>query len=335
MGKLAADLLGPVGLELARAVDQLPGEHAMPGGSRFELKWDGYRVGVVCRGGEVRLWSRNGKDFTAKFPDVQAALQAQLGTDCVLDGELVVWNGERLDFDALQQRMVNTVTTVRRKLAPAFPAAFVAFDVLAVGGVDVRPMRWTARRARLERLAQGWRPPLQVSPATADVEEAKEWLEAFKASGVEGLVVKGASSRYQPGRRDWVKVKFRETVDVIVGAVTGSVQRPEVLVVGRYRGRELEVIGRTTTLKAAQAEAVGRLLRPAGQRHPWPDEISTHWGRGSRTPIIKVQPKVVVEVAADAALQAGHYRHPLRLVRHRAELQTEDVPTLPDSAADE
>jgi ATP-dependent DNA ligase len=95
--------------------------------------------------------------------EVQAALEAQLSVDCVLDGELVLWTGERLDFDALQQRMVNTPSTVRRRLAPARPASFVAFDVLAVGSVDVRPMRCTARRQRLESLAERWAPPLQLS----------------------------------------------------------------------------------------------------------------------------------------------------------------------------
>jgi ATP-dependent DNA ligase len=332
MGNLSPDLAGPVQLELARAVEQLPGRHGMPGGSRYELKWDGFRVGVVCRDAKVRLWSRNGKDFTAKFPDVQAALEAQLDADCVLDGELVVWTGERLDFDALQQRMVNTAATVRRRLAPAKPASFVAFDVLAVGSVDLRPKRWTARRQRLESLAETWEPPLQLSPVTDDPDEAREWLDAFKSSGVEGLVVKGASTRYQPGRRDWVKVKHRETVDVIVGAVTGSLRHPEALVVGRYRGKELEVVGRTVRLGDDQAAEIGKLLRPAGQRHPWPDEISTHWGQGSKTPLIKVQPRLVVEVAADAALQAGHYRHPLRLVRHRTDLAPDDVDPLPADA---
>ncbi|MEU4605526.1 ATP-dependent DNA ligase [Kribbella sp. NPDC023972] len=328
MAKLAPDLLGPVALELARAVEQLPGQHGMPGGARYELKWDGFRAGVVRRDGEVRLWSRNGRDFTAKFPDVQAALEAQLTTDCVLDGELVVWTGDRLDFDALQQRMVNTAATVRRRLAPTQPASFVAFDVLAVGDVDVRPMRWTARRQRLEALAGRWVPPLQLSPVTADIDEAREWLDAFKSSGVEGLVVKGASTRYQPGRRDWVKVKHRETMDAIVGAVTGSLRAPEVLVIGRYRGKDLEVIGRTVKLKDAQAAEIGKLLKPAGARHPWPDEIATHWGKGSKTPLIKVQPRSVVEVAADAALQAGHFRHPVRLVRIRAELHPIDVPQI-------
>lgn len=330
VAELGPDLLGPVALELARAEEQLPGPNAMPGGSRFELKWDGFRVGAVCRRGEVRLWSRNGKDFTAKFPDIQAALAGQVGTDCVLDGELVVWTRERMDFDALQGRMVNTAATVRRRLARDQPASLVVFDVLSVGTVDVRPMRWTARRTRLEQLAKAWRPPLQLSPVTADIAEAREWLEAFKASGVEGLVIKGATTRYQPGRREWVKWKTRDTVEAIIGAVTGSLQRPELLVVGRYRGKELEVVGRTVKLTDAQSAAIGKLLKPAGARHPWPDQISTHWGRGSKTPIMKVRPAVVVEVAADAALQAGHYRHPLRLIRHRSDLEPVDVDTLPD-----
>lgn len=329
MGTLSADLLGPVGLELARPVEQLPGEQAMPGGSRYELKWDGFRTGVTCRDGQVRLWSRNGKDFTAKFPDVRAALAARIAVDCVLDGELVVWTGERLDFDALQERMANTAATVRDRLASAKPASLVVFDLLAVDSVDIRPMRWTTRRRRLTDLAQDWRPPLQLSPVTADLAEAREWLEAFRKTGVEGLVVKGATSRYEPGHRGWTKWKTRETVDGIVGAVTGSLRRPEMLVVGRYRGKVLEVIGRTVKLSPRQADVIGPLLRPAGVRHPWPDQIATHWGGDSKTPIIKVQPKLVVEVTADAAMQGEHYRHPLRLVRHRADLAPADVATLP------
>ena len=119
-----------------------------------------------------------------------------------------------------------------------------------------------------------------------------------------------------------------------MGAVTGTLRHPEVLVVGRYRGEELEVIGRTVKLNDDQAGEIGKLLRPAGARHPWPDQISTHWGKGTKTPLVKVQPRIVIEVAADAALQAGHYRHPLRLIRVRAELQPEDVLTLPGTAAD-
>jgi ATP-dependent DNA ligase len=70
---------------------------------------------------------------------------------------LVVWTGERLDFDALQRRMVNSEATARRRLVAVEPASFVVFDVLAVDGVDIRKMRWSIRRRRLESLAETWR----------------------------------------------------------------------------------------------------------------------------------------------------------------------------------
>jgi ATP-dependent DNA ligase len=157
VGTLAAELLGPVGLELARAVEQLPGPHGMPGGARYELKWDGYRMASIRTGDGVRLWSRQGKDLTSRFPDVQAALRAQLTIDCVLDGEIVVWTGEKLDFAQLQLRLV-TSPAKARKLVADRPASFVVFDVLAVNGVDLRSQRWTTRRRRLELLAESWLP---------------------------------------------------------------------------------------------------------------------------------------------------------------------------------
>jgi ATP-dependent DNA ligase len=113
-----------------------------------------------------------------------------------------VWTGERLDFDALQERMGNTATN--GAASPGAVQTFVAFELLGVGSVDVRPMRRIARRPRLESLAERWTPPLQLSPVTDDPDEAREWLDGLKVSGVEGLVVKGASTGYLPGRRDRV-----------------------------------------------------------------------------------------------------------------------------------
>jgi hypothetical protein len=120
---------------------------------------------------------------------------------------------------------------------------------------------------------------------------------------------------------------------VIVGAATGSINQPEVAVCGRYRGRDLEIVGRTVPLNPTQATELAAALKPAGARHPWPDEIGPgHWGRGAKkVAIVKVKPVVVAEVAADAAKQGDHYRHPLRFHRLRAELRPEDLPTLPGS----
>jgi ATP-dependent DNA ligase len=111
----------------------------------------------IRTGDGVRLWSRQGTDLTSRFPDVQAALRAQLTIDCVLDGEIVVWTGEKLDFAQLQLRLV-TSPAKARKLVADRPASFVVFDVLAVNGVDLRSQRWTTRRRRLELLAESWLP---------------------------------------------------------------------------------------------------------------------------------------------------------------------------------
>jgi ATP-dependent DNA ligase len=205
--------------------------------------------------------------------------------------------------------------------------------LLAIGGVDLRTQRWTVRRRRLEQLSAAWALPLQISPVTDDPEDAQEWFDVLpEAMVVEGLVVKGASSRYVGGRRDWLKVKRRDTQDVIVGGVLGPIDRPEVVIAGRYRGDDLVVIGRTVPLTAAQSAELGAVLRPAKRGHPWPDEIaSQRWGgRDSKKPLTKVQPTVVVEVLADAAMQAGQWRHGFRYVRLRADLDFHDVPPLGD-----
>jgi ATP-dependent DNA ligase len=122
-----------------------------------------------------------------------------------INGELVIFLDGRLSFDELQRRLVTSPAKARR-LISSTPASYVAFDLLAHGGIDMRTQRWTTRRTRLEQLAERWQLPLQVSPSTADIEEAREWFDVLpEAMGIEGLVVKGASSRYVGGRREWLK----------------------------------------------------------------------------------------------------------------------------------
>jgi hypothetical protein len=125
-------------------------------------------------------------------------------------------------------------------------------------------------------------------------------------------------------------VKHRATEDIVVGRVIGPITRPEVVIAGRYRGDDLVVVGRTVPLDPKQSAELGALLRLAKAGHPWPDEIASYrWGgKDSKKPLTKVEPLVVGEVSADAALQAGLWRHPLRWVRIRADLAASDVPTL-------
>jgi ATP-dependent DNA ligase len=332
--RIPAELAGPVEVALARSVDQIPAPNALPGGSRYEVKWDGYRVAIVRRGQKARLWTRNRNDITDRFPDIADAGIRQVPDGAVLDGELVILGADgRLSFDALQQRLGASPAKARAKAAE-LPACYAAFDLLAVRGVDLRTQRWTVRRHRLEQLATGWVPPLQLTPVTDDVDEATEWFEVLPAAmGVEGLVVKGAASRYTPGRRDaWVKVKHRETREVIVGGVLGTITHPEVVIAGLYTAdAELVVVGRTVALKPEQAAQLGAVLAPARPGHPWPDEITSYrWGGpDSKKPLIKVEPTVVAEVTADAATQAGQARHGMRYVRIRPDLRPDDLPVVP------
>ncbi|MEV4260565.1 ATP-dependent DNA ligase [Kribbella sp. NPDC049584] len=328
-----ADLAGPVEVALAKSANEIPGTHALPGGSRYEVKWDGYRVAIVRDGVGARLWTRNRNDISDRFPDIVTAATRQLAAGIVLDGELVVLGADgRLSFDALQQRLVTSPAKARNRAAEV-PAAYAAFDLLASGGVDLRTQRWTVRRQRLEQLAGSWVPPMQLTPVTDDLDEAREWFEVLPdAMGVEGLVIKGAATRYTPGRRDaWIKVKHRETREVIVGGVLGSITRPEVVIAGAYDADGmLTVIGRTVPLKPEQSAQLAAVLKPAKRGHPWPDEISSQrWGgRDSKKPLVKVQPTVVAEVSADAATQGGQVRHGMRFVRVRADLRPEDLPTV-------
>nr|WP_208097316.1 hypothetical protein [Paenarthrobacter sp. MSM-2-10-13] len=136
----------------------------------------------------VTLWSRQSKELSRLFPELCAAVRAQVPPGVVLDGEAVIWNGDRLDFEALQRRMVSS-----RAALPAMvrdlPASFAAFDVLAVAGQDIRRVPFTGRRELLEELARDWTAPLNLSPTTTDMEVAKTWLKDLPATGVEGLVV--------------------------------------------------------------------------------------------------------------------------------------------------
>jgi ATP-dependent DNA ligase len=133
MKRLPPALAGPVTVALAKSAEVIPAEPGMSGGSVYELKWDGYRLVVVRTEQDVRLWSRNGTDLTARFPDIAAAATAQVPEGAVVDGEVVIWCQDHLSFDHLQRRLVSGVNRVAG-LARRHPASYVAFDLLARGG---------------------------------------------------------------------------------------------------------------------------------------------------------------------------------------------------------
>ncbi|MEV1132339.1 hypothetical protein [Agromyces sp. NPDC049794] len=142
------------------------------------------------------------KNLSESFPELVSTAAAMIPAGCIIDGEAVVWIDGRLSFDALQQRLSVGADRARR-LALAQPASYVGLDVLAVAGRDVRHLRFDERRSLLEQLAAEWSPPLNLSPVTADIEEAQQWMETMTDAGIEGIIAKGADQPYVGGARSW------------------------------------------------------------------------------------------------------------------------------------
>lgn len=320
MSEIPPAVLRAPPLAMAKPVPRVPGPDVLPGGSWYEPKWDGFWVSATVADSGVTLWSRQGKDLTRWFPDLVTALAEQVPPGCVIDGEALIWTGDRLDFNSLQQRMVTG-----RKLLPAFvrerPASFAAFDVLAVAGHDTRDLALKDRRILLEELAAGWAPPLNLTPVTTDYGTALEWFEEFPPTGIEGLVVKGAGQRYEGGVKQWLKVKHRDNIDVVCAAVLGRRDAPSAVVAGLPMFGRLWIVGSTSPLGKSAAKALGIHLHAPRKDHPWPEEITPtvidrFTTRKEPIRLTRVEP-IVVEVSADVAWSGRAFRHSLRYLRVR------------------
>ncbi|MFD6563087.1 ATP-dependent DNA ligase [Micromonospora profundi] len=322
---------------LAAPVDEVP-ESA---GLVHEPKWDGWRV-IAFRGDDgVYLQSRAGRNLTTYFPDITRAIRAAVPAGAVLDGELIVFERGRTNFAQLQRRV--TAGRGLLRLARECPAHYVLFDLLAdAGGQVLLNLPLSERRARLERLLADAPPQLTLTPQTTDMREVWDWLTNWTvATGIEGVVTKRLTGRYEPGKRGWWKYRTRITTEAVAGGVSGSLRRPDTVLLGRRdrRGR-LRYTGRTHPLSGEQREELGRLLSPlrASQRrgapvlHPWPEPLPASWSGQLERPeplrYVQVEPNVVVEIEADVAFEHQRWRHRVRYVRALPGVSVYDVPLL-------
>ncbi|MFA7766341.1 ATP-dependent DNA ligase [Streptomyces sp. NRRL S-448] len=225
----------------------------------------------------------------------------------VLDGELVVWDAEagRLSFEALQRRAA-TRARGAAGLVARWPAYFVAFDLLQQDGQELLARPYVERRALLEILfsEHALTAPWTLCPQTTDLAKAREWLESWTdVSGVEGIL----NSRYLPGYRCWTKIRRRDTTETIVGAITGTLTRPQLLVLGRHdQDGRLRAVGRTVPLRPGAARQVAEHLTPAAAGHPWEGvRFSATWGSRDVLDTTLVHPRLVAEVSADRAIDQG------------------------------
>jgi ATP-dependent DNA ligase len=309
----------------------------------YEPKWDGFRA-IVFRGAdEVFIQSRDLRPLDRYFPDMHAAFMAALPAGTVLDGELVIASPRGLDFDALQLRLHPAASRVA-KLAAETPAAFVAFDALAVDGEDVRQLPQVERRQRLERLLAGVRPPIHLTPITRDRAQAEEWLARFEGAGLDGVIAKPESGVYQPGVRAMIKVKHSRTADCVVAGFrwhkAGKGELVGSLLLGLYDAeRRLHHVGVTSSFTMAVrrqlAEELASLRERALDAHPWREwaEVGesgtrmpggqSRWSAGKDLSWEPLRIERVCEVKYDH-MQGDRFRHAAIFARWRPDKRPAD-----------
>ncbi len=321
----------PVAPMLARPVDAIPrGDYV------FEPKWDGFRSVVFRDGDEIEIGSRNERPMTRYFPEIVAAIRAELPERCVIDGEIVVpdASGRRLDFEALQLRIHPAASRVGL-LSAQTPAHFIAFDLLALGDCDYTGRPFAARRAALEGALASARSPIHLTPTTTDPEVAARWFSQFEGAGLDGLIAKPAGGIYEQDKRVMFKVKHERTADCVVAGYRihkSGEDRIGSLLLGLYTGdgklASVGVVGAFPMERRAELFTELQPLVTTFDAHPW------NWGEheaGQRTPraamasrwnadkdlsFIPLRPERVLEVRYDH-MEGPRFRHTAQFVRWR------------------
>jgi len=275
-------------------------------GWSYEVKWDGYRAQAVKSGSVVSLASRNLKNITRQFPDVARAAAGLRAQALVLDGEIVALDGEgRPSFQALHHAATEGLSIV-----------YYAFDLLHVNGRDLTREPLDKRRAALREMVEGsdvlLSEPLPGSPA--------QIAEAVRGLGLEGVVAKRTQSSYTPGRRSdsWVKVRFAQHQELVIGGYKPSADTFDSLIVGYYEGQRLMCAAKVRNgfTPRLRAQVYERLRRLHVSRCPFanlPSTRSGHWGEGITADEMGVlqwvRPTQVAEISFAEWTRDGSLRH--------------------------
>ena len=331
MGAMRLPLMPPIAPMLAKAVSSLP-----EGSMSFEPKWDGFRSIIFRDGQEVEIGSRNGKPMTRYFPELVESLKANLPPRCVIDGEIILVgaSGDRLDFDALQQRIHPAASRVKL-LAEQTPASFVAFDLLALGDEDFTARPFSERRGALQGALAGSAAPVHLTSATQDVGTAEQWFRQFEGAGLDGIVAKPLDGPYQPDKRTMFKIKHERTADCVVAGYRGHTSGPDrvgSLLLGLYdHDGALANVGVVGAFPMQRRRELFEELQPlvtGFDEHPWAwarQETGTRtprnaegsrWSGGKDLSFVPLRPERVLEVKYDH-MEGMRFRHTAQFVRWR------------------
>jgi ATP-dependent DNA ligase len=335
----------PIEPMLAKAVSVLPADD----GWLFEPKWDGFRAIIFRDGDEIYTQSRDLKPLDRYFPEIADPFRASMPQRCIVDGEIVIRTGDRLDFDSLLLRIHPAESRVRL-LASQTPASYVAWDLLALGDEDLRKTPQGERRARLEALIVSAEPPIHLTPATMDRALAADWFDRFEWAGLDGVVAKRLDGKYEPGKRAMLKIKHERTADCVVAGFRWHKNGPGThvgsLLLGLFDDTgKLHHVGVTSSFswdrRAAVLTEIEPLREGALDDHPWREwaewssfgsadasgqrmpGATSRWNRGKDLSWEPLRPDRVVEVAYDH-LQGDRFRHGTTFRRWRPDKAPSD-----------
>ncbi len=322
-------VMPPVAPMLAKSVPTIP-----EGEFLYEPKWDGFRSIVFRDGDEVEIGSRNERPLTRYFPEVVAAVRAHLPERCVVDGELVVVVGDRLEFEVLQQRIHPAASRIAL-LAQRTPARFVAFDLLALDDRDLTGLPFAERRSLLEQALAGAGEPVHLTPATRDRAVAQRWFDQFEGAGLDGVVAKPLGAAYQQGLRVMAKIKHTRTADCVVAGYRTFKGDPDSigsLLLGLYaEDGSLASVGVVGAFPAARRRELMTELQPlvtTFEDHPWAwaqpaggvrtprSSEYSRWNNGRDLSFTPLRPELVVEVRYEH-MEGTRFRHTAQFNRWR------------------
>jgi ATP-dependent DNA ligase len=327
-------VMPPVKPMLAKSVPTIPAADSVEGGMTYEPKWDGFRCVVFRDGDEVELGSRNERPLTRYFPEVVAAVKANLPEKCVVDGEIVVVVGDRLEFEVLQQRIHPAASRVKL-LSEQTPATFIAFDLLALGEKDFTTRPFAERRAALEDALASAEAPIHLTPTTRDPAVAQDWFEQFEGAGLDGVVAKPLSGSYLPDKRTMFKIKHTRTADCVVAGYRVHKSGPDSvgsLLLGLYDDSGVLVsVGVIGAFPAARRKELFAELQPlvtTFDDHPWAwakqqegnrtpqNSAGSRWNNGKDLSFVPLSPDLVVEVRYEH-MEGVRFRHTAQFNRWR------------------
>jgi bifunctional non-homologous end joining protein LigD len=252
-----------------------------------EIKWDGYRLLAELEAGRATLRTRNGLDWTGKFPEIARAIESLPVASLRLDGELVALDEQgRSDFSRLQHALKAGQTGVLR---------YIVFDLPAIAGIDLRQSPLLERKQLLEALLAA-KPVPELAYSRHIVGHGERVFAASKAQGVEGIVSKRLDATYEHARSpSWVKVKHENTDEFVIVGYT------------RPKGSRTDF----GSLLMATAENGG--LRYVGRVGTGYDDKTLRETLKRLSPLVQEQASVVLPAHAKVAAREVHWVAP-RLV---------------------